>query len=256
METFNILAGLAGIIGTFIGIFSFLIGRRIIRISYKLKNTDLLGSSSNVLPGEVTIAFAGKNISDLKKLNCILWNSGNIEIKRDSLPSKNPITLVFSNKINILKASISNKSIDENQPNIIVDSKMNNKFYVDFEFLNPNQGINIEILYSGIMTKPVLNGVIIGAKKPADLVISDWKFNRFNNRVSLIVSILFFVIPIATFFLIGNEYRTSIVSASPFYVIPAICIFTLLGMPLTAIISDFISKCITKYKVSPRDIED
>jgi hypothetical protein len=62
------------------------------------KSSVLLAENKSILPEEVTIQFAGKPISHLKKMNVVLWNAGNVTIDGNDIVLEDPLRIAFKDK--------------------------------------------------------------------------------------------------------------------------------------------------------------
>jgi hypothetical protein len=117
-------------------------------LSYSKETTELLGGSRRTLPQEVKITFGGHEITQLRKINYIFWNSGTQTIVRSRDVISNPALIVkFPQDSPMLKPSALKASRPEN--GFVVKSANDTELELEFVFLEPSQGFNAEVLYTG-----------------------------------------------------------------------------------------------------------
>jgi hypothetical protein len=138
----------------------YLKSKRKVHISYSIDKTQLLGGERGVLPGEVSILYKDMKISDLVKFNAIFWHSGNASISHSDI--MDPIMISVSDTSTLLKASVLKSSRPENGVALYaVDDA--HKIRVDFQYFEPQQGFNLELLLTDAITdEPMPSGVILG----------------------------------------------------------------------------------------------
>src|SRR5207248_8227926 len=77
------VAGLVvALVGVLLAVYFYFRSKRKVRLSYHVEQTELLGGAASALPQEVTISYQNTPIQNLRKMNIIIWNSGNEPIKR------------------------------------------------------------------------------------------------------------------------------------------------------------------------------
>ncbi len=179
--------------------------KRKIQLSYVVQQTQLLGASRGVLPEEVSILYQGNQISNLVKANYIIFNSGNEAIRHQDIVEGFPLAVTFSDTVFLLKASILKTSLPQNDVVIKPPTESEDTIEIDFSYLEPRHGFNIEFLYSGEIYEPAISGTIIGMPNG---------FRRFNpvaqqNLTGAIVSFfgfIFGIIPATVFYLEGRHF--------------------------------------------------
>src|SRR5437588_6215512 len=106
MEGYNWLgvAELAiAIVGVLLAIYFYQKGRPTVQLSQTMQQTQLLGISRGILPDEISISYNGRTISNLAKINLMLWNSGNVPIRHQDIIPDSPITINMPDKSHLLK---------------------------------------------------------------------------------------------------------------------------------------------------------
>jgi hypothetical protein len=160
------IAGLAGtVIGILLAVYFYLRSKRKVRLSYHVEQTELLGGSKSALPEEVSISYQNTPIRNLRKMNIIIWNSGTEPIRRSDIVGNAPIKLALPEGSRLLKPSLLKVSSDHNGVSIVHASDIDSSVAMEFLYLEPKQGFNVEILYSGDESIPDVQITIIGMPK-------------------------------------------------------------------------------------------
>jgi hypothetical protein len=154
----------------------------LVEMSYTIEATHLLGGepTKRALPQEVAIHFGEQKIDNLLKANYIFWNSGRQPITRKDIPPKSPLHILFPKNTRaasdpdpavaestsvILRARSLKESRTDNDVVVTKGDKAHGtEITLQFEYLEPRQGFNAEILYQGekAMELPAPDGKIIG----------------------------------------------------------------------------------------------
>jgi hypothetical protein len=171
-----------GVIGIVLAIYFYAKSKRKVQISYSVNRTQLLGGNRNVLPDEVSIFYQSDKINDLVKFNTIFWNSGNASIRKSDIAE--PLLLCLPKESRPLKVSALKYSRPQNRVILYLVKNELHKMRVDFEYLEPRQGFNLEVLLTGeVKGDPWPTGAIIGMPEG---------FRKFNEQVvSLMAQVLF-----------------------------------------------------------------
>lgn len=69
--------------------------------SYIIRDIDLLDPREGILPSQVKIFFSDRPIRNLRRVDCVIWNSGRKPINSSEVRSKR-ITISFSQEHEIL----------------------------------------------------------------------------------------------------------------------------------------------------------
>ena len=162
------LSNISAVVGILGFIFTFLFhkwSRAKKSIHYFYEKVRLLGKGETALPEEVRIYYDRHEISELSKLNIIVWNSGNTLIEDRDVADGYPLEARLEGKFQILKPSIIAYSHPSNKTNIEIDLSDYEAVVMRFDYLEPKQGFNLEILYTGSIESVKMNGIIKGMPK-------------------------------------------------------------------------------------------
>jgi hypothetical protein len=94
---------------------------------------------------EVAISYRGNAIENLSRLTVVCWNSGTKEIRRTDFPQTGFPSVTFSDNARILATRLLRVSSASNAVSIVEVSPT--ELRLALEYLNPNDGGVIEILY-------------------------------------------------------------------------------------------------------------
>lgn len=159
------LIGLIGIILGAIGIFSYKVSKSIARPAYQKSSLQLIGREEDNLPDEVDVTYKGKKVDRLTKTKLILWNDGTETLDGDSVVKSDPITIIFPDNTNILSYKILKRTKVVNNFNATKDEEKQNCLILHFDYLDPKDGIVLEILHDSEKRYPRITGSIKGLKK-------------------------------------------------------------------------------------------
>jgi len=156
-----------GVIGTlFFGILSVILFLRSQRVKKPMIFYKYMLLHAKKHP-DVKILYHGNDLEYLSRALIFICNKGKKEIRRTDIPNTHMPLIQAGDNINILSASLI--SFSDESINMKIDHKNNKQVYIDFEYLNYNDGGIIEVLLDGNtknIKKPLdFNATIIGAKK-------------------------------------------------------------------------------------------
>jgi hypothetical protein len=173
--------------------------------SYRVYRYILLGGAEGILPSEVVIHFQDKRINHLKKKTVIFWNSGTETIDKNDIVRTDPLRVLFTGKADILKSSIVRQSKTTNNATILKPTDLNATYshdptkrevYFGFEYLDPGQGLELEILYQGDDDFEVM-GTIKGIPEGLSDTIELESVQRRRFRLISKIFVLFLSVAIA-----------------------------------------------------------
>lgn len=209
----------AALIGIALAIYFHHRSKRIIQISYFIQCTQLLGAGKGVLPKEISIFYQDVSIANLVKFNVIFWNSGNGPIRRTDVLQDDPITIAPATTSSLLKASVLKASRPQNKIMLCAERAPNVHIY--FEYLEPKDGFNLELLMTGEKSdEPTVSGTIVGMPRG---------FKNFKpmNRSAMAFIGIFFVFVIT--FIGMSVFRDVINTLNSNFVAASVAAFLSLG---------------------------
>lgn len=150
-----------GIIGVLWGIYAHLKAHRTARLVAQFSRMTILSPHGDSVPKDVKISFKGEEILQLTKTNVILWNDGSETVDGSKVVEKSPICIVFDKKTRILRFQIVRETRRVNNAKLCAIDGEPNKVVVSFEYLDPKDGMNIELLHDS-KAVPKISGTIRG----------------------------------------------------------------------------------------------
>ncbi|MBA5761457.1 hypothetical protein H2O73_03790 [Vibrio sp. 404] len=196
------LIGLLGIILGIVGIFSYKISKSAAKPAYQKTSLRLLGREEDNLPDDVTVTYKGLEVQRLTKTTLVVWNNGTEVLDGDAILQRDPLRLEFEDGTNILSYKILKSNRTTNEFTLNKCEQNENRLVVNFLYLDPNDGVTIEILHDSKARYPKFKGTIKGHPKCFEdlggVVFFGRKITRKSGPLGLIYSNfkLFMLIPI------------------------------------------------------------
>ncbi|AVQ37759.1 hypothetical protein C7M56_03305 [Clostridium botulinum] len=147
--------------GLIITILSFLYAIYVAIKGKKKQQIAFARSNYNIVEGngieELEINFKGEKIKKATITKLAIWNCGNVTINRGDIVSTKPLSIQCSGKI--LNTQITKKTDESNLVNI---SRNNGNITLDFEYLEPKDGVIVQIIHDSKKNDIELQGKIKG----------------------------------------------------------------------------------------------
>lgn len=156
------LIGVIGIILGIVGIFSYRISKSVPIPSYQKSSLRLIGREEDNLPKDVTVTYKGNVVERLTKTTLVLWNNGTETLDGSNIVEKDPLSISFESEDKILSYKILKQTKDTNTFSVHECSGFQNKLLFDFEYLDPDDGVVIELLHDSAQKYPTISGTIKG----------------------------------------------------------------------------------------------
>lgn len=198
----TILGAIIGIITSYI---FFAISRTRSRINYQTSNLQIIGNISLKLPQDFEVTVAGVKINSLQKSQIVIWNGGNTTITGENIVKEDPLKIVFSPGTKIFDINITGLSRKVNKFTVrhLRNDLTENEILLNFDFLDKEDGIMIEVLHTESAQEPKLIGTIKGLKNG---IKNKGQINYFeqNKKKSLLKAAFNWLIALIASFLIGT----------------------------------------------------
>lgn len=178
----SLLTIITFIIALILAIYFFIKSRNLKKISLYSEYDSILDEKPSVLSDSVDIFFQGKKIERLNKTKIYFWNSGNQTIYKKDIENIDPPKLYANEKVDILQLNIINKTREVINPRLSLDMGSN---FLMFDFLDPKDGLVMEILHTGKQEDIKFEGTIIGVKSKLSLNKKSSKINNFIKGLVL-----------------------------------------------------------------------
>lgn len=133
------------------------------RPTFQFQSRRLIGKQEQELPDEVEIIYNKQPVSRLTLSRIAFWNSGNATIDGNNITDADPLRLEVEDgcilKVHVIKATrvVNNFTVNHND--------WPTKALLRFDFLDPTDGVVLEILHTSKKRTPKLLGTIRGVPK-------------------------------------------------------------------------------------------
>jgi hypothetical protein len=155
------LVGLIGVVAAYWFYRASQIGSRLV---YQTRSFRLIGVPNSLLPSDVEVRFRGKTVQRVTKVQFLMWNSGKMTIHGRDIVSSDPIRLEFAKDAIILDAKIIRVTRPANQFSIAVDRDNLNNATISFDYIDPHDGVNLELLHTSSTELPNVYGTVRGVR--------------------------------------------------------------------------------------------
>lgn len=156
------LGTLLGIVGLVVALVSYLWTRKRTSLGYVHLGEHLLGSASDALPPAIVVQYDGISIPRLTKSVLIFWNSGENTVLGSDIVAKDPLRFHVGSDGQILSISVLKATRSVNDFTVIPPGKEMNEAEFNFNFLDANDGVVVEILHTSTDRQPRIKGTLRG----------------------------------------------------------------------------------------------
>lgn len=189
MESFMYFIG--GIISAIIvGFVYYRLGIKGAYPTYLQKSIKLLGIENSLIPSEIEMLFKGQSIKRLIKTYVLIWNNGRKTI--DGKDIANNLRINLEHDANILSAQVTKVTKHANR--VTVDNVGGHVISFSFEYLDPKDGVLIEILHQSKLEEIIF---IDGDIKGVPNGIRPFKRNmvlKFMAKIILLIVLFLLII--------------------------------------------------------------
>lgn len=151
------VVGLAGIV---LAIIFYLRSKRKAKLAFQHDHVMLVGGRGAAFPDEVEIRFSGTIVPRITASSIVIWNCGDRTINGSDVVAGDPLRLELPDAGRVLKHEILRQTRSVNGWR--VDQPAPNLLSLAFEFLDPGDGISVEVIHSEASSKLDCKGTIKG----------------------------------------------------------------------------------------------
>ena len=162
---------------------------------------------------KLSLQYDGKSIDDLTITRFVIWNSGNKTIRMEDIARNVPLCIKAIEPASILDAEIIGESDEANGFNLSYVSS--NEVRLNFEYIEPQDGIVLHVLHTGLQADLFVDCRIIGGKlimksskkNAAQNEDKEQRIKKLRRRIVILRSIQLFLIILVPvlFYLIKNN---------------------------------------------------
>lgn len=164
----------------------------------QLRSLRLLGKEEQELPPEVEIRYKDKEVQRLTLTSVYFWNDGRTMMRGNQIVEDDPLRYEFDPSDEILKAHVATSTKPANKVTARAADNDKHTLLVDFDYLDPGDGVRIDILHTSAHRYPKIEGSLRGIPKgvsridPSPASAFDLAFRRIlRNPKPLYVVTLF-----------------------------------------------------------------
>ena len=173
-----------GLVGVVLAAVFYFKSKTTTKLVYQWNSRYLVGGDAADLPDEVTISYKGIAVPRLSSTDIIFWNAGNLTIRDSDIVNADPLRIVLSEEAKILRTLVTVATRKVNQFVVRVHPERPNEAFCTFDYLDPGDGVRVEILHTSEKGRPDLRGTVRGLQRG----VSAWgKIRTSSDDVSLSV---------------------------------------------------------------------
>ena len=165
------------------------------KLLYQTSGIQYFEEGDYALPSDVTMTFRGKKVMRLAKTTFILWNGGTDVLRGEDIIAHDAIRICLPSNGTILNHSI---VAETNKANLVVTKPKldaSNELTITYEYLNPNDGVVIQVLHDTDQREPVLIGTAKGLSEGVEglgtVILRDAEMPLRRRRRLLLIRFLF-----------------------------------------------------------------
>ena len=156
------VGSLIGLVGIAAAAVTYILSRQRSIISYRTRGVRLLGHAESKLPNEVNVQYRGKDIPRLTRSVVVLWNDGERTISGADIVQEDPICIDAGADSSIVACTLLKSTRPVVQASCQQSTQDTKIVIVSFSFLDPGDGLVVEILHTGKERYPTVGGTIRG----------------------------------------------------------------------------------------------
>lgn len=171
------------LIGVLVSLVTFILSRKRAKLcAHFTASHELAWGSSPKLPPGITIQFDGNEIPNIARGIFRFWNNGTESLECQKVASADPLRLEIPDG-EFLLARVSTATKEANLFAVEIDPNNHRIVKIQFDFLDPKDGVAVGFLHTSTSAVPTLKGTVKG--HPIDLAKLKSKRLRATIRRSL-----------------------------------------------------------------------
>ncbi len=167
---FSITGWIGTILGVLLTIYYYYRSNQNKRLVYKIETVEVITNKIKQIKS-FHIFWENTEVSDLSISNIYLWNGGNKAIQPNDFPPLDNLRIHIEKGCTLYKIEIV-KSTDSNS-NFVLQQSNNNQILLNFDVIEPNEGLHIRIYHAMSNDHPLsVKGKIINFTSPKMIYIN------------------------------------------------------------------------------------
>jgi len=165
-----------------LAIYLFFKARIVKKLSVYPEYETIIDKAPSLKDEALEIFYQGQKVEQLNKTKIYIWNSGNQTIYKKDIENVDPPRVYIDDSTKILQINISNMTRSVINASVKAEELHN---LLIFDFLDPTDGLVLEILHTGEDHQVRFEGTIIGIRKKLSLEKKSYKWPKFCREVIL-----------------------------------------------------------------------
>jgi hypothetical protein len=158
----GLIGSLISLVGVVVAVIIYKASRVGARPVYQERALRLVGPDARLLHEAVEIRFKGQLVERLTKTHMIFWNSGRVLLRGSDVVHTDPVRCDFADGSCILEVRVLKRTRDANKFEVHIDPERQHRAILAFDYLDPGDGVVLEMLHTDLKRYPMVNGTIRG----------------------------------------------------------------------------------------------
>lgn len=224
------MVGLAiGLLSLLTGAYFHLKSKRVRRALYRQEEHPVVGTGGL---SEVEIRYQGQVVPHVSRAAVTFWNGGTETINREDVAPADPLRIEMPEGSRLLDAHVSARTRDVTQCDVVVDDDSPTSVGLSFDFLDPGDGLTVNMLHTGQADHVV---VVRGTIKGTDLERDDRDHSREGSGSELVIGAVMggAIVPAALAVVLLIEPADLVSNSAILVLLGGVGVASLLTAPLT-----------------------
>jgi hypothetical protein len=151
-----------GLIAVVLAVIFYFKSKATTRLAYQRSGRHLVGGRGADLPDDVSIYYKGTVVPLLSSSEIVFWNAGTSTVRGSDIVEVDPLRITLDENTRILRILITMVTRKVNLFAVTVDPDKGSEALCSFDYLDPGDGVRIEMLHTSETRHPIMRGTIRG----------------------------------------------------------------------------------------------
>ncbi len=166
----TVISVLIGSIGILLAIVFYLRGRRFKKLSWAIRSNNIF-TDVPTLSDKLKVIYSEKEIKTITISKLAFWNNGTEHINDTDIAPADPIKIATNEGVQLLDWTILQRTNESNRITVTQPTPNGNHLFINFDFLDKNDGFLIQITHTGNSSRDILlSGTVKGAGNPQPII--------------------------------------------------------------------------------------